>query len=475
MLFYGHYDVQPVDPLNLWRNPPFEPKLEAGPQGEQIVARGASDDKGQLMTFLEACRAFRQFGGPPCHVTVLFEGEEETGSPSLPAFLAANAKELKADIALVCDTGMWDRSTPGDHRLAARDRRRGSGADRRQSRSAFGHLRRAWPSTRFMSCRASSAPCTTNSGAVALPGFYDGVEEVPQEILRPMERARFRRCRRSLRDVGLTTPAGERDRTPLEQIWARPTCDVNGIVGGYAGEGFKTVLPAKASAKVSFRLVGKQKPGAHHPGLPRFRHLAPASRRQGGIRRPRRQPRHFAAGQEPGLAPRPPCARGRMGEAGGAGRAAAGRSRSSARSSASSTWTASSSASPSKTTGSIRRTRNTSARPFTRAPAPGRASWPLSQRERDRAGLARPVAAFALAVTTRANGAVRHDRPTDAPQVARQVPRRPETFARADGHPQCDAGFVFRRWTAFRAPGRPSRAPGRWSPRARRSSTLAAN
>src|SRR5258708_13915683 len=112
VLFYGHYDVQPVDPVALWRSPPFEPTLEAGPHGEEIVAGGASDEKGQLMTFLEACRAFKQFGGPPCHITVLFEGEEETGSPSLPAFLAENAKELKADVALVCDTGMWDRSTP---------------------------------------------------------------------------------------------------------------------------------------------------------------------------------------------------------------------------------------------------------------------------------------------------------------------------------------------------------------------------
>ena len=142
VLFYGHYDVQPVDPLNLWRNPPFEPKLEAGPHGEEIVARGACDDKGQLMTFLEACRAFRQFGAPPCHITVLFEGEEETGSPSLPAFLAENAKELKADIALVCDTGMWDRVHAGDYRRAARDRWRRGHPHRRQPRSALGALRR---------------------------------------------------------------------------------------------------------------------------------------------------------------------------------------------------------------------------------------------------------------------------------------------------------------------------------------------
>ena len=258
VLFYGHYDVQPVDPLSLWRNPPFEPKLEAGPEGEQIVARGASDDKGQLMTFVEACRAFRQFGGPPCHVTVLFEGEEETGSPSLAGFLAENAKELTADVALVCDTGMWDRSTP-----AITTSLRGivgeevvlTGANRDLHSGIYGGM--AVNPIHVLS-RILGA-LHDDSGAVVLPGFYDGVEEVPQEILDQWNTLNFDAAA-FLGDVGLTTPAGERDRTPVEQLWSRPTCDVNGIAGGYAGEGFKTVLPGKASAKVSFRLVGKQNP-----------------------------------------------------------------------------------------------------------------------------------------------------------------------------------------------------------------------
>ena len=258
VLFYGHYDVQPVDPLSLWRNPPFEPKLEAGPEGEQIVARGASDDKGQLMTFVEACRAFKQFGGPPCHVTVLFEGEEETGSPSLAGFLAENAKELTADVALVCDTGMWDRSTP-----AITTSLRGivgeevvlTGANRDLHSGIYGGM--AVNPIHVLSRILGALHDET--GAVALPGFYDGVEEVPQEILDQWNALNFDAAA-FLGDVGLTTPAGERDRTPLEQLWSRPTCDVNGIAGGYAGEGFKTVLPGKASAKVSFRLVGKQNP-----------------------------------------------------------------------------------------------------------------------------------------------------------------------------------------------------------------------
>jgi acetylornithine deacetylase/succinyl-diaminopimelate desuccinylase-like protein len=258
VLFYGHYDVQPVDPLNLWRNPPFEPKLEAGPQGERIVARGASDDKGQLMTFLEACRAFKQFSGLPCHVTALFEGEEETGSPSLPAFLAKNSKTLKADIALVCDTGMWGQSTP-----AITTSLRGivseevvlTGANRDLHSGLYGGL----AVNPIHALSQILGALHDDTGAVALPGFYEGVEEPPQEVLDQWNGLNFDAVA-FLRDVGLTAPAGERERTPLEQLWSRPTCDVNGIVGGYTGEGTKTVLPAKASAKITFRLVGKQNP-----------------------------------------------------------------------------------------------------------------------------------------------------------------------------------------------------------------------
>lgn len=258
VLFYGHYDVQPVDPLDLWRSPPFEPKLEAAPLGEQIVARGACDDKGQLSTFLEACRAFKPFGGPPCHVTALFEGEEETGSPSLSAFLADNAKELKADIALVCDTGMWDRSTPAitvSLRGIASDEVVLTGANRDLHSGLYGGM--AVNPIHVLS--RILGDLHDDNGAVAIPGFYDGVEDLPQEIADQWNALDFDAAG-FLRDVGLTTPAGERDRTPLELLWSRPTCEVNGIVGGYTGEGTKTVLPAKASAKVTFRLVGKQNP-----------------------------------------------------------------------------------------------------------------------------------------------------------------------------------------------------------------------
>jgi acetylornithine deacetylase/succinyl-diaminopimelate desuccinylase-like protein len=258
VLFYGHYDVQPADPLDLWRSPPFEPKLESGPRGERIVARGASDDKGQLMTFVEACRAFQKVGGPPCAITVLIEGEEETGSPTLPAFLVEHARMLKADVALVCDTGMWNPTTPAITtalRGLAADEVILTGANRDLHSGVYGGMA---VNPIHVLARILGDLHDAN-GAIALPGFYDGVEELPEEIKQQWDELDFDAAA-FLGDVGLTTPAGERDRTPLEQVWSRPTCEVNGISGGYAGAGLKTVLPAKASAKVSFRLVGKQDP-----------------------------------------------------------------------------------------------------------------------------------------------------------------------------------------------------------------------
>jgi acetylornithine deacetylase/succinyl-diaminopimelate desuccinylase-like protein len=259
VLFYGHYDVQPPDPLNLWTTPPFEPRLVEADSGQRIVARGAADDKGQLMTFVEACRAFGETGvGLPCNVSILFEGEEETGSPSLPGFMADNASELKADIMLVCDTGMWDQQTPAITTML-----RGlvleevilRGANRDLHSGLYGGA--AINPIRVLS--RILADLHDANGAVTLPGFYDGVEELPEEIAAQWRDLDFSDSQ-FLGEVGLSVPAGEAGRGALEMIWSRPTCDVNGIVGGYTGVGTKTVLPAQASAKVSFRLVGKQNP-----------------------------------------------------------------------------------------------------------------------------------------------------------------------------------------------------------------------
>ena len=256
VLFYGHYDVQPADPLELWESDPFKPHLSA--DGERIVGRGSADDKGQLMTFVEACRAFRETGDWPCDMTILFEGEEETGSPSLPAFLAANGEELRADLMLVCDTNMWNKQTPAITTML-----RGlvleevviSAASRDLHSGMFGGpaINPIHVLSRII------ADIHDRRGRVALPGFYEGVSELPDDVAEQWQKLDFSE-REFLGSVGLSEPAGEVDRSVLEKIWSRPTCDVNGIFGGYTGKGSKTVLPAQASAKFSFRLVGQQDP-----------------------------------------------------------------------------------------------------------------------------------------------------------------------------------------------------------------------
>ncbi len=260
VLFYGHYDVQPVDPLDLWENDPFDPQVKDLGNGRKILTgRGTSDDKGQLLTFVEACRAYKQVHGSlPVKITILFEGEEESGSPSLKPFLEANAAELKADYALVCDTSMWDTETPAiaaTLRGLVGEELTITAADRDLHSGLFGGA----AANPIHILTQILAGLRDETGRVTLDGFYDGVEETPENIKASWQTL-GRDAKSFLGEVGLSEPSGEKGRSVLELTWARPTCEVNGIWGGYTGEGFKTVIAAKASAKVSFRLVGTQDP-----------------------------------------------------------------------------------------------------------------------------------------------------------------------------------------------------------------------
>ena len=269
VLIYGHYDVQPPEPLALWNSPPFAPVVTEGPRGPRIVARGAVDDKGQVMTWLAALRAWNKVAGrPPVRVTVLVEGEEEVGSPNLDAVLEAEKATLSADVALISDTNMWDPQTPAltvslrgmvyvqiDLKLGDRDLHSGlfggsAGNVLNLLTRILGELKDA-------------------DGRIQIPGFYDGVAEPSAEQRAAWEALGFDEAA-FLGAQGLSVPGGEKGRSAPERLWARPTADINGIWGGYMGDGSKTVIACEGHAKLSCRLVPGQDPQKIVEGIRAF-------------------------------------------------------------------------------------------------------------------------------------------------------------------------------------------------------------
>lgn len=259
VLFYGHYDVQPADPLELWHADPFEPHLVDGPRGKRIVARGAVDDKGQVVSFMEACRAHLDvYGKLPVRLTILLEGEEENGSPSLVELLTNERNNLKADFVLVADTNMWNFETPAittSLRGLAAIEVRLHGPSRDLHSGLFGGV----ALNPLFALVQILGQMKDADGHILLPGFYDNVRPVPTEQLHAWSGLGFD-VKEFLADCELHHPAGETDQIALAQLWARPTAELNGLYGGYQGEGSKTIIPSHATAKLTFRLVAGQDP-----------------------------------------------------------------------------------------------------------------------------------------------------------------------------------------------------------------------
>ena len=256
-LVYGHYDVQPVDPLELWRTPPFEPQVRDG----LLFGRGAVDDKGQVYMHLAAAEAYLATRGRlPINLKVLIEGEEEIGSPNLDAFVASHRGLLAADVGVVSDTPMYDAEHPslcyGLRGLAYLQVEVEGPASDLHSGTWGGIV--ANPA---MALACMLARLKDDRGRVAVPGFYDAVRPL-SDAERTALAALPLDASRLAAHLGVPALVGEAEYTPLERLWARPTLDVHGLWGGFSGQGAKTVIPARAGAKLSCRLVPDQDPEA---------------------------------------------------------------------------------------------------------------------------------------------------------------------------------------------------------------------
>lgn len=255
VLIYGHYDVQPVDPLDLWERNPFEAHIK----DDTIIARGSADDKGQVFMHFKAVEAFREMNETlPVNVKFVVEGEEEIASPNLVPFLEQNRDLLAADFALVSDTSMWAAGMPaityGLRGLAYLEINV-TGPSHDLHSGEFGGT---VPNPAEVLARML-AKAKDDAGRIQIPGFYDKVETVTDEerkmlALPPYNDAEYKK------DLGIRDHWGETGYSPVERTWIRPTFEVNGIWGGFTGTGAKTVLPSKASAKISMRLVPNQAP-----------------------------------------------------------------------------------------------------------------------------------------------------------------------------------------------------------------------
>jgi len=255
VLVYGHYDVQPPDPLDLWTSPPFEPTVRDG----QLYARGAADDKGQFFIHIAAAEAhLRRSGRLPINLKFVLEGEEEIGSPSLEPFVKENRRKLKADVALISDTPFFDRGLPtictGLRGLAYLELRL-VGPNRDLHSGTYGGAVRnpAEELARLI------AQLKDDQGRVLIPGFYDDVRQLTPREREELSRLPFDESAYAA-DLGVEALHGETGYSTLERTTARPTLEVNGLLSGWTGEGSKTVLPSKAMAKVSMRLVTNQDP-----------------------------------------------------------------------------------------------------------------------------------------------------------------------------------------------------------------------